>query len=233
MNLSLFHSKAKQTFLSQFHKLPLVYFLSTKTQQPPPLQLRISPKVLILAVYFVDILLRFCCTHWKHDVKYFLKSLMQSVILIKLFPKYISIIRRSVWVLLKFCCTHWKHDVKYFLKSLMQSVILIKLFQKYISIIRRSIWVAISSTLPPVQAWSRKIETSIASISPVHLTTVGWSLVIVQQVSQWVFVCCKSCYEMFFWLISLNIFQVLPTCWVQWSISSVFSCARDILFKEQ
>ena len=190
MNLSLFHSKAKQTFLSQFHKLPLVYCLSTKTQQPPPLQLRTSPKVLLLAVYFVDILLRFCCTHWKHDVKYFLKSLMQSVILIKL-------------------------------------------FQKYISIIRRSIWVAISSTLPPVQAWSRKIETSIASISPVHLTTVGWSLVIVQQVSQWVFVCCKSCYEMFFWLISLNIFQVLPTCWVQWSISSVFSCARDILFKEQ
>ena len=147
MNLSLFHSNAKQTFLSQFHKLPLVYCLSTKTQQPPPLQLRISPKVLLLAVYFVDILLRFCCTHWKHDVKYFLKSLMQSVILIKLFPRYISIIRRLVWVLPKFCCIHWKHDVKYFLKSLMQSVILIKLFQKYMSIIRRSIWVAISSIL--------------------------------------------------------------------------------------
>ena len=69
MNLNLFHSNAWQILSSRFHKLSLLLCLSARIHGPRPLQLQISPNVLILTVYLVQtllvihMLLRLCYIH--------------------------------------------------------------------------------------------------------------------------------------------------------------------------
>ena len=111
-------------------------------------------KSLIPTDYLVYMLLRLSHSpkSWT-KIKYFLTSLILSAVL-------------PISHLIDLC---------FFLGSEFMVISPIMLFQTYINIIRRSVWTAISSTLPPVQAQSRIVETTIALSSPVHLTTVWWS----------------------------------------------------------
>ena len=131
--------------------------LSAKTHYPPPLHLWISSKVLILAVYLVHILLRLC------------------------------LIQRKPEPTSKHFLTSRSTALCFFVASEFIVISPIKLFQKNISIIRRSLSAAGSSTLPPVQAWLRTVDTTIASASPVHLPKVWWSLIVGKLKSQFLF----------------------------------------------
>ena len=81
INLNLFHSKAWQIFLSWFHNLSLLFYLSAGIHAPPPLQLWISSKFLI------QFTLIMCCWGCATSIEsmnqnwIFLTSLIRSTVL--------------------------------------------------------------------------------------------------------------------------------------------------------